>query len=89
MLSIRSGTPDDVPLLKTFLQEFARYERLSAVITEEQLRQDGFWSPAEISRIDCGNGWITGGLCTLLRLLFVASGPRHFFGRPLRPTTVS
>lgn len=42
MLSIRSGTRHDVPLLKTFFQEFATYERLSTVITEAQLRQDGF-----------------------------------------------
>src|SRR5215468_11757673 len=42
MLSIRSGTANDVPLLKTFIQEFATYERLSTVITEEQVRQDGF-----------------------------------------------
>ena len=39
MLSIRPGTANDVPLLKTFFQEFAEYERLSTVITEEQLRQ--------------------------------------------------
>lgn len=42
MLSIRSGTANDVPLLMAFLQEFATYERLSTVITEEQLHQDGF-----------------------------------------------
>ena len=42
MLSIRPGTPNDVPLLKAFFQEFAAYERLSTVISEEQLRQDGF-----------------------------------------------
>jgi GNAT superfamily N-acetyltransferase len=42
MVSIRSGTVDDVPLLKTLIQEFATYERLSVVITEQQLRQDGF-----------------------------------------------
>ena len=42
MISIRSGTVDDVPLLKTLIQEFATFERLSLVITEEQLRQDGF-----------------------------------------------
>lgn len=42
MISIRSGTVNDVPLLKTLIQEFATFERLSAVITEEQLRQDGF-----------------------------------------------
>ena len=42
MLSIRPGTPDDVPLLEAFFREFATYEGLSTVITEEQLRQDGF-----------------------------------------------
>jgi GNAT superfamily N-acetyltransferase len=42
MLSIRSATPDDVPLLMTFVQEFAAYERVSTVISAEQLRQDGF-----------------------------------------------
>ena len=42
MLSIRSGTADDVPLLNTFFQEMAAYERLSTVLSEEQLRQDGF-----------------------------------------------
>jgi GNAT superfamily N-acetyltransferase len=42
MLSIRSSTVNDVPLLKTLIEEFATYERLSVVITEEQLRQDGF-----------------------------------------------
>jgi hypothetical protein len=42
MLSIRSGTPNDVRLLMTFFEEFAEYEQLSTAITEEQLRQDGF-----------------------------------------------
>ena len=42
MLSIRSGTPNDVPLLIAFFQEFATYEHLSTVVTEEQLREDGF-----------------------------------------------
>jgi len=42
MLLIRSGTANDVPLLNTFVQELAAYERVSTVITEEQLRQDGF-----------------------------------------------
>ena len=42
MLSNRSATPDDVPLLNRFFQEFAAYERISTVIFEEQLRQDGF-----------------------------------------------
>jgi hypothetical protein len=42
MLSIRSGTANDVPLLMTFFQEFAAYEGLSTNITEEQVRQDGF-----------------------------------------------
>jgi GNAT superfamily N-acetyltransferase len=42
MISIRSGTVNDVSLLKTLIQEFATFERLSSLITEEQLRQDGF-----------------------------------------------
>lgn len=42
MLSIRSGTVNDVPLLKTLIEEFAAYERLPAVVTEERLREDGF-----------------------------------------------
>jgi GNAT superfamily N-acetyltransferase len=42
MISIRSGTVNDVPLLRTLMQEFATFERVSIVITEEQLRQDGF-----------------------------------------------
>jgi GNAT superfamily N-acetyltransferase len=42
MLSIRAGTVNDVLLLKVLIEEFATYERLSVVITEEQLRQDGF-----------------------------------------------
>ena len=42
MISIRSGVVNDVPLLKTLIQELATFERLSIVITEEQLRQDGF-----------------------------------------------
>jgi GNAT superfamily N-acetyltransferase len=42
MVSIRSGNIDDVPLLKALIQEFATYERLSVVITEGQLRRDGF-----------------------------------------------
>src|SRR5215471_1661207 len=44
MVSIRSGTLCDVPLLMRFFEEFAAYEHLSTVITEEQLRQDGFGS---------------------------------------------
>ena len=42
MLSIRSGTVSDVALLRTLIQEFATFERLSSVVSEEQLRQDGF-----------------------------------------------
>lgn len=42
MLSIHSGTVNDVPLLKTLIEEFAAYERLPVVVAEEQLRGDGF-----------------------------------------------
>ena len=49
MISIRSGTVNDVPLLMTLFQEFAAFERLSTVITEEQLRQDGFGAHPKFS----------------------------------------
>jgi len=42
MLSVRFATLDDAPLLMTFFQEFAAYDRLPTVITEEQLRRDAF-----------------------------------------------
>jgi GNAT superfamily N-acetyltransferase len=42
MLSVRSGTVNDVPLLKALIEELATYERLPTVVSEEQLRQDGF-----------------------------------------------
>ena len=44
MLSIRAATIADVPLLKSFIQELAESERESqeVLITEEQLRRDGF-----------------------------------------------
>jgi|SRR3974377_1399253 len=42
MLAIRTGTANDVPLLMTFFEALAAYERLSTIMTEEQVRQDGF-----------------------------------------------
>jgi GNAT superfamily N-acetyltransferase len=42
MISIRSGTVDDVPVLTAMIKEFAAFERLSIVVVEERLRQDGF-----------------------------------------------
>ena len=44
MLSIRAATRGDVPLLRTLIRELAEYERESqaVLITEEQLRRDGF-----------------------------------------------
>jgi GNAT superfamily N-acetyltransferase len=41
MLSIRSGTVNDVALLKSLIEEFARFEQLPTAITEGQLREDG------------------------------------------------
>ena len=80
---------DDAPLLKTLIEEFATYERLSAVISEEKLRQDGFGTRpkfqtliAEARRPIC---WLR----PFLRLRFVISRLRHFLGRPVRPATVS
>ena len=44
MLSIRAATIADVPLLRSLIRELAEYERESqeVLITEEQLRRDGF-----------------------------------------------
>jgi GNAT superfamily N-acetyltransferase len=44
MLSTRAATIDDVPLLRRLIQELAEYERESqaVLITEDELRRDGF-----------------------------------------------
>lgn len=44
MLSTRPATVADIPLLKRLVQELAQYERTpeAVLITEEQLRRDGF-----------------------------------------------
>jgi GNAT superfamily N-acetyltransferase len=42
MLSIRPAIPNDAPLLKSLIHEFAEFERLDAVITEQDLLRDGF-----------------------------------------------
>jgi hypothetical protein len=42
MLSIRPANASDVPILKTLIHEFARFERLPASATEENLSADGF-----------------------------------------------
>src|SRR5882724_8799889 len=46
MLNIRPATANDAALLKTLIGELAEFERLSheVVITEEDLRRDGFGS---------------------------------------------
>ena len=42
MLLIRAGHAGDVPLLRTFIREFAAYENLQATVTEASLLRDGF-----------------------------------------------
>jgi hypothetical protein len=44
MLSTRAATIADVPLLRKLIQELAEYERESkeVLITEDELRHDGF-----------------------------------------------
>ena len=44
MLSIRPGTIQDAPLLKTLVHEFAEYDKLAheASVSEEDLIRDGF-----------------------------------------------
>jgi GNAT superfamily N-acetyltransferase len=42
MLNIRQAILNDVPLLRSLIQEMADYERLSLVISEQTLASDGF-----------------------------------------------
>ncbi len=44
MLTIRSATPDDIPVVLSLIRELATYEkkRHKAVVTEDDLRRDGF-----------------------------------------------
>jgi GNAT superfamily N-acetyltransferase len=53
MLSIRAATIADVPLLRKLINELAAYERESqaVLITEEDLRRDGFGADAKFRAI--------------------------------------
>ncbi len=51
MLSIRSATANDVPLLKTMIHEFAAFERLPVVVTEGDLLRDGFGEQPRFSAL--------------------------------------
>jgi GNAT superfamily N-acetyltransferase len=42
MLSLRYARPDDVPLLRVLIHEFAAFERLPVVVTEADLLRAGF-----------------------------------------------
>jgi len=44
VLTLRSASIDDVPIIRTFIRELALYEREpdAAVVTEDDLRRDGF-----------------------------------------------
>jgi GNAT superfamily N-acetyltransferase len=42
MLSIRSATARDVPVLHTFIHEFAEFEHLPVSVSEASLLRDGF-----------------------------------------------
>ena len=44
MLLIRSAVPDDVPLLKMLMHEFAEFEHDQSSVTEKSLLRDGFGS---------------------------------------------
>ena len=44
MLNIRQANLNDVPVLRSLIQEMADYERLPLLITEETLARDGFGS---------------------------------------------
>jgi GNAT superfamily N-acetyltransferase len=42
MLAIHPAAPKDMPLLSEMIHEFAKFEKLSAVVTEADLARDGF-----------------------------------------------
>jgi GNAT superfamily N-acetyltransferase len=42
MLAIRPAAEKDMPLLSEMIHEFARFEKLSAAVTEADLARDGF-----------------------------------------------
>jgi GNAT superfamily N-acetyltransferase len=46
MLKLRKATAKDIPLIRSFIQELAEYERAPKAVscTEEDLRRDGFGS---------------------------------------------
>jgi GNAT superfamily N-acetyltransferase len=63
MLSIRSATIEDAPLLTTLIHEFAEYDRLSeeASVTQEDIIRDGFGtSPKFRAAIAEWNGKVAG-----------------------------
>jgi len=45
VLTIRQARPNDVPALRSLIQEMADYERLPLLMTEQTLERDGFNSP--------------------------------------------
>jgi GNAT superfamily N-acetyltransferase len=53
MLLIRAATIGDVPLLRTLIHELAQYERetQSVLITEDELKRDGFGGDAKFRAI--------------------------------------
>jgi GNAT superfamily N-acetyltransferase len=47
MLNIRQASLNDVPMLRSLIQEMADYERLPLLITEQTLASDGFGARAK------------------------------------------
>ena len=46
MLNVRQATLNDVPMLRSLIQEMAEYEHLPFLVTEEILASDGFGAQA-------------------------------------------
>jgi GNAT superfamily N-acetyltransferase len=46
MLNIRQGNLNDVPILRSLIQEMAEYEHLPFLMTEQMLARDGFGAQA-------------------------------------------
>jgi hypothetical protein len=76
-------------LLKVLIEEFATYERLSATITEEQLRQDGFGTQPKLQVLIAEIDGQPASYALFFGWYSSFQGPGIFLGRPLCPTTIS
>jgi hypothetical protein len=88
MLNIRQANLNDVPMLRSLIQEMADYEHLPLLITEQTLATDGFGAHAKFRVLIADLYGAPAGYCPLLRLVLDIPGSRIVLGRPIRSTSV-